>query len=104
MKLYPYSKVKTENLTWLLFVSRVIGMISFVLFFSSVCIGLYLIFGGPGGTTELGNGATMVVTRSSSPGIMIIVWGIVSSICLLAFSGLFAAVVSCEYKFTRTAD
>jgi hypothetical protein len=30
-------------------------------------------------------------------------WGVISSVCILGFSGLCAAVVSCEYKYTRPA-
>jgi hypothetical protein len=104
MKLYPYSKIKTKNLSGLLIVSRALGVISYVLAISTVFIGLYLTFGGPGGTTEFGNGATMTISRSSGPAIMISVWGIVSSVCILAFSGLCAAVVSCEHKFTTVVE
>ncbi|MCQ8877088.1 hypothetical protein NQT69_03420 [Pseudoalteromonas shioyasakiensis] len=104
MKFYPYSKIKTKNLSSLLFVSRALGVISYVLAISSVLIGLFLTFAGPGGTTELANGATMTISRSSGPAIMISVWGIVSSFCILAFSGLCAAVVSCEHKFTTVVD
>ena len=104
MKLYPYSKIKTKNLSGLLLLSRVLGVISYVLAITTVFIGLYLTFGGPGGTTELGNGTTMTISRNSGPAIMISVWGIVYSVCILAFSGLCAAVVSCEYKYTTVVE
>ncbi|GAC28211.1 hypothetical protein [Brumicola pallidula] len=104
MKLYPYSKIKTKNLGGLLIVSRVLGVLSYLLAISAICIGFYLTFAGPGGTTELGNGATMTIQRNSGPALMISVWGVVSSICILVFSGLCAAVVSCENKFTTVVE
>jgi hypothetical protein len=105
MKLYPYSKITTENLKGLLIASRVLGVLSYMLFIITVCIGIYGAFISSGGTTDLGNGMTMTAPNSSSgPAVMIAIWGIVSSVCVLAFSGLCAAVVSCEHKFTKTAE
>lgn len=104
MKLYPYSKIKTENLKGLLILSRFLGLLSYVLAISTIFVGLYLTFGGPGGTTELANGATLTIQRSNGPAILITVWGIVVSLCILAVSGLCAAVVSCEYKSTRNTE
>ena len=104
MKFYPYSKIRTENLKGLLIASRVLGVLSYILFIITVCIGIYGAFGGSGGTTDLGNGMTMTVASNSGPAIMISIWGIVSSVCVLAFSGLCAAVVSCEHKFTTVIE
>lgn len=100
MKLYPYSKIKTVNLGGLLFTARLLGMLSYALAIMTVLTTLILTFGGPGGTTDLGNGATMTISRSYEPVITIFVWGMVSSVCILAFSGLCAAVVSFEHKFS----
>jgi len=102
MKLYPYSRIKTTNLGGLLFIARVLGVFSYALAIITIFAGLYLTFGGPDGTTELGNGATMTISRSYDPVITIFGWGIVSSICILVFSGLCAAVVSFEHKFATT--
>ncbi|MEZ7204420.1 hypothetical protein [Pseudoalteromonas sp. DY56-GL79] len=104
MKLYPYSKIQTENLKGLLIASRVLGVLSYILLIITVCIGIYGAFSGFGGTKDLGNGITMTVSNSSGPAIMVSIWGMVSSVCVLAFSGLCAAVVSCEYKFTKTSE
>ena len=102
MKLYPYSKIKTNNLAPLLFTARALGVISYLLAIITVFTGLYLTFGGPGGTTDLGNGMTMTISRNYGPVVTLSVWGIVSSVCILAFSGLCAAVVSLENKFVNT--
>jgi len=104
MKLYPYSKIRTENLKSLLIASRVLGVLSYILFIITVCIGIYGVISGSGGTTDLGNGITMNAPSNSGPAIMISIWGIVSSVCVLAFSGLCAAVVSCEFKFTTVTE
>lgn len=104
MKLYPYSKIRTKNLKSLLIASRVLGVLSYILFIITVCIGIYGVFGGSGGTTNFGNGMTMTVPSNSGPAIMISIWGIVSSVCVLAFSGLCAAVVSCEHKSTSVNE
>lgn len=104
MKLYPYSKIKTENLKGLLLASRVLGVLSYILFTITFCIGVYGALIGSGGSTDLGNGITMTVPDLSGPAIIISIWGLVSSVCVLAFSGLCAAVVSCEYKYTKTSE
>ena len=104
MKFYPYSNIKTQNFKGLLIVSRLLAYFSYVLAISSVFMGLYLIFGGPGGTTELGNGATLTIQTNNGPAIMVTVWGIVLSICILALSGLCAAAVSCESKFKKNNE
>lgn len=104
MKLYPYSKIKTENLKGLLIASRILGVLSYILLIVTIFIGIYGVFSGFGGTRDLGNGMTMTVPNNSGPAIMVSIWGIVSSVCVLAFSGLCAAVVSCEYKFTKTSE
>lgn len=101
MKLYPYSKIRTENLKSLLLASRVLGVLSYILFIITFCVGIFSVFGGP---THLGNGMTMAGPSIMGPTIMILIWGIVSSVCVLAFSGLCAAVVSCEHKFTTANE
>lgn len=103
MKLYPYSKIKTENLKGLLIASRALALLSYILFFITICIGLFSIFSGFGGPRDLGNGIVMSAPSANAPVIFMSMWGVISSVCVLAFSGLCAAVVSCEYKYTNPA-
>ena len=104
MKLYPYSRIRTENLKSLLIVSRVIAVIGYILLIISVCIGLYTLFASSGGPVDIGSGVKIIEPGISPSVILISIWGIVSSLLVLAFSGLCAAVVSCEYKFTRVTE
>ena len=106
MKFYPYSNIQSTNLKSLLISVRILGFMSYLLFFGAV---LVIAFGVLSGTSEpvaLGNGinATMTMHSPTGPAIITGIWGLVSSICLLAFSGLCAAVVSCENKFTSKAE
>jgi hypothetical protein len=104
MKFYPYSKIRTENLKGLLIASRALGVLSYILFITTFCIGIYGILSGAGGTKDFGNGMTMTMPSNTGPAIIISIWGLVSSVCVLAFSGLCAAVVSCENKFTAAVE
>lgn len=95
MKLYPYPTIKTENLKGLLIASRVLALLSYILFFITISVALFGIFSSLGEPKPLGNGMFISSPNASLP--------VVSSVCILAFSGLCAAVVSCEYKYTRPA-
>jgi hypothetical protein len=102
MKLYPYSTIKTENLKGLLIASRVLGFLSYILFFIAICIGLFGVFSNLGAPKDLGNGIVMSAPNAGLPVMIMSIWGAVSAVCILAFSGLCAAVVSCEYKYTKS--
>ncbi len=105
MKLYPYTNIQTKNLKSLLISARVLGFLSYILFFGAIIIGVYGILIDQPKTFNIGGGqATMSSPGTTGPAILAAIWGLVSSVCILAFSGLCAAVVSCEYKFTTTAE
>ena len=102
MKLYPYSTIKTENLKGLLIASRVLGFLSYILFFIAICIGLFGVFSNLGAPKDLGNGIVMSAPNAGLPVMIMSIWGAVSAVCILAFSGLCAPIVSCEYKYTKS--
>ncbi|MBQ4834505.1 hypothetical protein J8L70_14765 [Pseudoalteromonas sp. MMG010] len=102
MKLYPYAKIKTENLKGLLFASRVLAFLSYAFLVVTVIVGIIGLMSGLGSNMSLGNGA--ILQSNGISAIMISMWGVACSVALLAFSGLCAAVVSCEYKYTRVDE
>ncbi len=103
MKLYPYPTIKTENLKGLLIASRVLALLSYILFFITISVALFGIFSSLSEPKPLGNGMFISSPNASLPVVFMSMWGVISSVCILAFSGLCAAVVSCEYKYTRPA-
>jgi len=103
MKLYPYSTIRTENLKGLLIASRALALLSYILFFITICVGLFGIFSSLDEPKDLGNGVFISSPNATVPVILMSMWGVVSSVCILAFSGLCAAVASCEYKYTKSA-
>ena len=106
MKLYPYSTIQTEKLKLLLISARVLGLLSFVLFFGAIVVGVLGFLMDQPTTFDMGGGMTGTLSApgTTAPALFAAIWGIVSSICILAFSGLCAAVVSCEYKYTSASD
>jgi len=106
MKFYPYSNLKSENLKPLLFATRLIGILSYLLFVLTIFLILAIPFLGSEAITKDLGGATMSFNTPDNSGIAIIgsIWSIVSAVSLLAFSGLCGAVVSCEYKYTKNSD
>jgi len=98
MKLYPYSKLKSENLGILLFSARALAILGVIMLLAGVVIALLGL--SSGGTQDLGNGMTMTSPSMVGPGLIGLVWGITSGLILLAFSGICAAIVSCENKYT----
>ena len=105
MKFYPYANLKSDNLKPLLFASRVIGLFSYLLFIATVLLLIAIPFLGSESVTRDLGGATMSFSTPDNSGVAIIgsIWSLVSAISLLAFSGLCAAVVSCEYTYTKSA-
>jgi hypothetical protein len=102
MKLYPYSKVKTENLFTLLLASRFVGVIGYLAIVVAIGLLIFSIFAGP--QIILGDPNSPIISMST-PGYREVVLSlslasfISGSICLI-LSGLCAAVVSCEHKYT----
>jgi hypothetical protein len=104
MKLYPYSRIKTENLQTLLLVTRVLGVFGYLLIIVSIGLLISTLFMGSETTIkELGHNFTQKITTRDNTDIALLgsLWSIVSSISLLVLSGLLAVVVSCEYKYTN---
>ncbi|PKG80639.1 hypothetical protein CXF85_21180 [Colwellia sp. 75C3] len=106
MKFYPYSIIESKNLKALLISARVLGFFSYLLFFAALFIGILGVVNDVPKTGELSSGlkATLSAPGTTGPAILFLFWGVISSIGLLAFSGLCAAVVSCEHKFTSTSE
>jgi len=102
MRLYPYSKIQTNNLKPLLISARILGLLSYLLFIGALVVGLIGLLGNSPTTYELSGGiqATWPAQNTAGPAIILALWSTVSSLCILAFSGLCAAVVSCEYQYT----
>jgi hypothetical protein len=98
MKFYPFSKVTSVNLKPLLFVSRFFGVISYMLFFMAFMALIYGVFGDSGGQKDIGGGAMMSTPNYSGFSLILSVWGLFLGVCVLAFSGLCAAIVSIENK------
>jgi len=105
MKFYPYTNIQTNNLKSLLISARVLGLLSYILFFGAIIIGIYGALIDQPKTINMGGlQGTISAPGTTGPAILASIWGILSSVCILAFSGLCAAVVSCEYKFTTTVE
>ena len=86
MKLYPYQTIQTVNLPTLLFAARALVIFSYL---SSLL-------------TVLLWGAAFIVGPSIRATCIFISLGTLSAtICFLVVSGLCAAVVSCEQKYTQ---
>ncbi len=105
MKLYPYSKLQTTNLKLLLFAARCLGFLGLVLIIFSIVVGAFgVILDQPRTMNFGGINGTMSAPGTTLPSLLFALWGIFTSIFVLAFSGLCAAVVSCEHKYTSTPE
>ena len=106
MKLYPYTNIQTKNLKSLLISARFLALLSYILFFGAIIIGVYGTLIDQPKTFNMGGSmqGTLSAPATTGPAILAAIWGVVSSISILAFSGLCAAVVSCEYKYTTTVE
>ena len=102
MKFYPYSKIRSENLKPLLFAARSFGVLGFILFALLIVVaGLGIAIDQPA-TFNIGNAkGTMSGPGTTIPAIVAAIWGGILSVGILAFSGLCAAVVSFDYKYTN---
>ena len=63
---------------------------------------LFGVFSNLGAPKDLGNGIVMSAPNAGLPVMIMSIWGAVSAVSILAFSGLCAAIVSCEYKYTKS--
>ncbi len=102
MALYPYSEIQTNNLGPLLTAARILAMLGYVLFISAVVLGFYGLFFDMPKAIELENNVRINLPADASFGVVMVttLWGVVSAVMVLAFSGLCAAAVSCEHKYT----
>ena len=100
MKFYPYSKIETSTLKSLLFAARLLGWLSYILLAVALLIptfGFLTSFAQP---IQLDGGITATMPNLAGGSIVIGFWLVIPSVILLAFSGLCAAIVSFEHKFT----
>jgi len=104
MKLYPYTQIQTKNLTGLLIAAKLIAFLSYLIFFTAILVGVIGILQDTPKTFELSSGiqATMSSPGTTLPAVMFALSGTLSAIFLFILSGLCAAVVSCEHKYTST--
>ncbi len=85
MKLYPYQTIQTVNLPTLLFAARALGIFAYIFSFFTV-----LLWGA----------AFAVDPRVRETCLLVSIGTFSATICFLVISGLCAAVVSCEQKYT----
>ena len=86
MKLYPYQTIQTVNLPTLLFAARALGIFAYIFSFFTV-----LLWGA----------AFAVDPRVRETCLLVSIGTFSATICFLVISGLCAAVVSCEQKYTQ---
>lgn len=106
MKFYPYSKIKTENLSTLLFTARFLGVLGYLFSLFTVLLWVSSFFLGPRTFAGDPNGPIISATWSGARGIAwyLSLGTISSALFFFVVSGLCAAVVSCEYKYTQVQN
>ncbi len=106
MKLLPYSNIKSDNLKILLFTSRALSVLSYMVFIASIIFVIFALLTGTINYTLDGemSGISVSTETAYGPAIMILMIGTVIGFCLSMLSGFCAAVVSCEYKYTKTNE
>jgi hypothetical protein len=96
MKLYPYSKIKTEKLGILLFSARALAVIGMIMVLAGIFFSIVgLFYSGP---QAMGNGMTMRMPWMAVSSIISLIFGVFSGLVVLAFSGICAAIVSRDNK------
>ena len=104
MKFYPHSKIKTDNLPTLLFAARAMSVLGYIFSLLTILLWVSSIFLGP--RTMYGDSNSPIFSAYWD-GARSIAWlfsaGTVST-ALFCFiiGGLCAAVVSFEYKYTKS--
>lgn len=102
MKLYPYSTVETSNLKSLLLAARLLGGLSYITLVVSMLIPIFGVLASFAQPTQLGRGMTATIGNLTVGSISTGFAFLIPSLFLLAFSGICAAIVSCEHKYTST--
>ena len=97
MKLYPYSNIRTDNLKPLLFASRLLALIGYILFLVAIITGIKAISGSFGGVEKMGN-LTFTKANTSGATSLLVTWEVITSLGIIMASGLGAAIVSFENK------
>lgn len=92
MKLYPFSQITSKNLKLLLLTARLLASSAIVLFVATVVFAIYFFFVTP---------QTIMETVLKQGFLSYSVFASITAVILLVISGLSAAVVSCEYKYTN---
>ena len=92
MKLYPFSQVTSKNLKLLLLAARLLASSAILLFVATVVFAIYFSFLTP---------QTIMETVLKQGFLSYSVFAFITAAILLVISGLSAAVVSCEYKYTN---
>ncbi len=92
MKLYPFSQVTSKNLKLLLLAARLLASSAILLFVAIVVFAIYFSFVTP---------QTIMETVLKQGVISNSFFAFITAAILLVISGLSAAVVSCEYKYTN---
>lgn len=103
MKLYPYSRIKTKNLSILLFTARFLGILGYAFSLLTLLLWVASIFLGPRTISGDPDSPLISVTWNGARGMawFLSLGTISSALLFFAVSGLCAAVVSCEYKYTQ---
>ena len=104
MKLYPYSKIKTENLSTLLLAARALGIIGYLFAFLTISLWISSFFLGPKTIPVDPNGPIISMTWNGARGMAwLMSFGTISSaLFFFVIGGLCAAVVSFEYNYTQS--
>lgn len=102
MKLYPYTQINTENLKGLLILSRVMGLVSYLLFTASIALSLWALYVELGGSnTEVGHDFIISVSPSPIPILYTLASALCIAVSLLVISSICAALVSWEHKISK---
>jgi len=100
MRLYPYSKIKTETLFELLLLARILATVCYFLLFSSVLSFIFGIVSEPMPYTDIGEGFTVSGTDNvPAVAFMISFLAAILTIFMYVVSGLCAAIVSFENQY-----
>ncbi len=102
MKLYPYSTVETSHLKSLLLAARLLGGLSYIMLVVSMLISVFGVLASFAQPMQLGRGMTATIDNLTVTSFSAGFAFLVPSLFLLAFSGICAAIVSCEHKYTST--
>ncbi len=103
MKLYPYSRIKTHNLKTLLLVSRIMGAIGYLVILVVIGMEILIFFTGPQTIYGLAGNPIISMPAPTHGGILLLtsLASIATAFSFFIISGLCAAVVSFEYKYTK---